>query len=427
MNGIDCIGFGLIVFLFLIGSPLAVAFAVGSIVVLLFSMGFPVPNVAQLFFSTINSYSLLAMPFFILAGNLILRSGGMVPLREFMTAMVGHWPGGMAVAAIVFAAFLGSISGSAAACLAIIGTVIVPILVDSGYKRPFAAGMGVVAAELGMLIPPSLFFIIFGAYNQVSIADLFLAGIGPGLLSTLLMSIAAVLIAKRRKYRVSHRASWSARWSAFKRVFFVLLMPVIVLGGIYSGIFSPTQAASVSVYYALALGFFVYRELTWRGFIDSLADTAKLSSMIYVMFIGGDMFGKVLGYIGLPQMISEWVISFELGPIGFLLAVEVLLLVMGFFFSSIPMVIIVLPLFIPSAKALGIDPVFYGCIAIICSLIGEITPPMGPQLWIAAPICNVKMGAIAREAWVFLGCWTVALLLSTIFPQIPMFLVSMMR
>jgi C4-dicarboxylate transporter DctM subunit len=390
-------------------------------------MNFPVPNVAQLVFGTVNSYSLLAMPFFILAGNLILRSGGMLPLREFMNAMIGHWPGGMAVASITFAAFLGSISGSAAACLAIVGTLLVPMLEDSGYDRPFAAGLGVVAAEIGMLIPPSIFFILLGAYNQISIADLFISGIGPGLLTAFLMCVAAVVICKRRKYRLSPRATWPVRWKAFKRVFVVLLMPLIVLGGIYSGVFSPTQAAAVSVYYAMFMGFIVYRELTWKGFVESLVDTAKLSSMIYLMFIGGDMFGKVLGYIGLPQMIVEWVLSFELGPTSFLLAVEVLLLAMGFLFSSIPMVIVVLPLFIPSARALGIDLVFYGNIAIICALIGEITPPMGPQLWIAAPICKVKMGAIMREAWVFLGCMTLALLLSTFFPQIPMYLVQLMH
>lgn len=427
MNLMDYIGIGFMVFLFMMGSPLAVAFAVGSIIIFLFSMGFPVPNIAQLVFGTVNSYSLLAMPFFILAGNLLLRSGGMVPLREFMNVMVGHWPGGMAVAAIIFAAFLGAISGSAAACLAIIGTLVVPILVDSGYDRPFAAGMGVVAAEIGMLIPPSLFFIIFGAYNQISIADLFISGLGPGFLTAFFMCIAAVIISKHRRYRVSAPAAWPARWREFKRVYVVLLMPVIVLGGIYSGIFSPTQAAAVSVYYALFMGFIFYRELTWKGLVESLVETVKLSSMIYLMFIGGDMFGKVLGYIGLPQVIAEWVISFDFGPISFLLAVEVLLLAMGFFFSSIPMVIVVLPLFIPSAKALGIDLVLYGNLAIICALIGEITPPMGPQLWIAAPICNVRMGAIIREAWVFLGCMTAVLFLSTFFPQIPMFLVHHMR
>ena len=427
MELVDCIGLALMVFLFLLGSPLAVAFSVGSIVILIFSMGFPVPNIAQLFFSAINSYTLLAMPFFILAGNLILRSGGMIPLRNFMNAMVGHWPGGMAVATIIFAAFLGSISGSAAACLAIIGTVVVPILVESGYDRPFASGMTVCAAELGMLIPPSLFFIIFGAFNRVSIADLFMAGVGPGFLSALLMCFAAVRISKRRKYATRQRASWLERRQTLVSVIPLLLMPFVVLGGIYTGIFSPTQAASVSVYYAIAIGIFFYKELTWNGFMESLVDTVKLSSMIYLMFIGGDLFGKVLGYIGLPQMISEWIVNMELGPMGFLLVVEILLLVMGFFFSSIPMVIIVLPLFMPTVMELGIDPVFYGCLSIFCSLIGEITPPIGPQLWIAAPICHEKMGNIAREAWPFLGAQVLALFLTTFVPGIAMFLVDLMR
>ncbi len=427
MGLIEYLGLAVMVFLFLIGSPLAVAFSMGSIVILLFSLGFPVPNLAQLFFATLNSYSLLAMPFFILAGNLILRSGGMLPLRDFMNVMVGHWPGGMAVATIVFAAFLGSISGSAAACLAIIGTVIVPILVESGYDRPFASGLTVTAAELGMLIPPSIFFILFGAFNRVSIADLFMAGIGPGVLSAFLMSIVAVLISKHRKYATRTKASWKERRKTFLRVIPLVLMPFVVLGGIYTGIFSPTQAASVSAFYAIVLGVFVYRQLSWKGFMESLVEASKLSSMIYILLVGGELFGKVLGYIGLPQLISEWVISMELGPMSFLLVVEILLLVMGFFFSSIPMVIIVLPLFLPSVHNLGIDPVLYGCLSIFCSLIGEITPPMGPQLWIAAPICNEKMGAIAREAWPFLGAQTLALFLTTFIPGIAMFLVNLMR
>ena len=427
MGLIEYTGLAVMVILFMIGSPLAVAFSMGSIIILLFSADFPVPNLAQLFFATLNSYSLLAMPFFILAGNLILRSGGMLPLRDFMNAMIGHLPGGLAVATIVFAAFLGSISGSAAACLAIIGTVIVPILVDSGYDRPFASGVTVTAAELGMLIPPSIFFILFGAFNRVSIADLFMAGIGPGLLSALLMSIVAVLISKRRKYVTRQKSTAQERRQTFVRVIPLVFMPIVVLGGIYSGIFSPTQAASVSVFYAILLGVFVYRQLTWKGFMESLIETSKLCSMIYILLVGGELFGKVLGYVGLPQMISEWVVSMDLGPMSFLLVVEVLLLVMGFFFSSIPMVIIVLPLFIPSVYNLGIDPVFYGCLAIFCSLIGEITPPMGPQLWIAAPICNERMGAIAREAWPFLGAQVLALFLATLIPGIAMWLVYLIR
>ena len=427
MELIEYIGIGVMVLLFLMGSPLAIAFSVGSITILTISMGLPIANVAQLFFSTINSYTLLAMPFFILAGNLLLRSGGMVPLRDFMSAMVGHWPGGMAVAMIVFAAFLGSISGSAAACLAIIGTVMVPILVKSGYDRPFASGIAVTAAELGMLIPPSLFFIIFGAYNRVSIADLFMAGIGPGLLSAFLMCTAAVFISRKRKYSLSTKASFETRWKSAIRVLPILFMPFVILGGIYSGIFSPTQAASISILYTMIIGFFVYKGLKLESLTESLVETVKLSSMIYLLYIGGDLFGKTLGYIGLPQAISEWVGTMDLGPLSFLLMIELLLLVMGFFFSSIPMVVIVLPLFMPTVMSLGIDPVFYGVLAVFCSLIGEITPPIGPQLWIAAPICNEKMGAIARESWVFLGAQVLALILTTIFPGIAMYLVKLMQ
>jgi C4-dicarboxylate transporter DctM subunit len=427
MDFLTYLGIALMSILFLTGAPLAIAFCVGSSVIALFIMGIPVANLAQIFFSAINSYPLLACPFFILAGNLILRSGGMVPLRDFMQAMFGHWPGGLAVASLIFAAFLGSISGSSAACLAILGTIVLPILVDTGYDRPFVAGLSVVAGELGLLIPPSMFFIIFGALNQISIADLFLAGIGPGLLCTLIMGIVAVIISKRREYTTVPPASWRKRGKSLIRVLPVLFMPIVVLGGIYSGIFSPTQAAAVSVFYAIGMGVFIYRVLNLKGIMEALVDTTKLASMIYLLIIGGDILSKMLAYLMLPQMISEWVISMELGPLGFLLVVEALLLAMGFFFSSIPMVIVVLPLFIPSVRSLGIDPVFYGLLAILDSLIGEITPPMGPQLWFAAPICKEKMGAIAREAWPFLGAMTLAMLIATFIPGVAMFLVDIFR
>ncbi len=427
MGLIESLGFALVIILFLIGSPLAVSFAVGSGVILLMGVGLPLQNFAQIFFSAIHSYPLLAMPFFILAGNLILKSGGMEPLRDFMKVSLGHLPGGMAVATIVFAAFLGSISGSAAACLAIIGTVLVPILVSAGYDRPFASGISVTAAELGLLIPPSLFFVLFGAFNQISIAELFMAGISPGLLSALFMAIIAVLISKKRKYKLVPKASWKERLIAFRKVIPVLLMPVIVLGGIYSGTFSPTQAASVSVVYAILMGTLIYRKMNWQAITEALVDSIKLSSMIYLLYIGGDLFGKGLSVVGLPQMIANAVAAMNMTPLVFLLVVELLLLVMGFFFSSIPMVMVVLPLFIPCVHQLGIDPVLYGCISVFCALIGEITPPVGPQLWIAAPICKEKMGNIAREAWPFLGAQVLALLLVTIFPDLALWPVYFMR
>lgn len=427
MDYIVYVGMGLIVLMFLSGTPLAIAFAFGSSLIALFSMGMSLEALAQIFFSSINSYPLLACPFFILAGNLILRSGGMVPLRDFVKATFSTLPGGLAVAGIIFAAFLGSISGSAAACLAIMGTVLVPIFVETGYDRPFAAGLAVTSAELGLLIPPSLFFIIFGALNRISIVDLFMGGIGMGLLTTLFMCIVAVIICKKRNYATMPKASWKVRRQAFIKVLPLFFMPIIVLGGIYKGIFSPTQAASVATLYSLLIGLFVYGELNFAGIMAAAVDTVKISSMIYFLIIGSDLMGRMFAYIELPQMITESVAAMDLGPLGFLLMVNGVLLVMGFFFSSLPMVIIVLPLFIPSVLSLGIDPVFYGVLAVTNSLIGEITPPMGPQLWIAAPVCKEKMGAIAREAWPFLGAWVAAMMTATFFPDVVMYLVRLFR
>lgn len=421
------IGMALMVLMFLSGTPLAIAFAFGSSIIALFSMGMSLEALAQIFFSSINSYPLLACPFFILAGNLILRSGGMVPLSDFVKATFGTLPGGLAVAGIIFAAFLGSISGSAAACLAIIGTVMVPIFVEAGYDRPFAAGLAVTSAELGLLIPPSLFFIIFGALNRISIVDLFMGGVGMGLLTAFFMCIVAVIICKKRKYATMPKASWKVKKQTFIKVLPLIFMPVIVLGGIYGGFFSPTQAASVATLYSLLIGLFVYGGLNFKGIIDAAIDTAKISSMIYFLIIGSDLMGRMFAYVELPQMITGYVAAMDLGPLGFLLMVNAVLLVMGFFFSSLPMVIIVLPLFIPSVISLGIDPVFYGVLAVTNSLIGEITPPMGPQLWIAAPVCKEKMGAIAREAWPFLGAWVAAMMTATFFPDIVMYLVRVFR
>jgi len=421
------VSIGLMCLMFLSGSPLAIAFAFGSSIIALFAMGINMESLAQIFFSSINSYPLLACPFFILAGNLILRSGSMVPLRDFIQAMFGHLPGGLAVAAIIFGAFLGSISGSSSACLAIFGTVIVPIFVEMGYDRPFAAGLSLCSAELGLLIPPSLFLIIFGALNRISIADLFLAGIGTGLLATVFMCVVAVITAKIRKYPTVERSGWRVRGKTFVRVLPLAVMPVVVLGGIYGGVFSPTQAASVATVYALVLGFIIYREMTIQKVLEAVVETTKVASMIYFIIIGADLMGRMFGYIMLPQQITELVVNMDLSPVSFLVMVNLVLLAMGFFFSSLPMVIIVLPLFLPSVKSLGIDPVFYGVLAVMNSLIGEITPPFGPQLWIAAPICNERMGAIARESWSFLGAWSLAMFMTIFIPGIAMGLVWWFR
>ncbi len=428
MNTIDIIALVAIMIMFLMGTHLTVVFSIGSIIILMTTMGFPLGNIAQIFFSSIASYPLLAMPFFILAGNIILRCKGMMHLRDLLNALVGHLPGGMAVAMLIFAVFLGSVSGSAGACLVILGTIFVPMLVDAGYSRAFSSAIAVTSAGLGAVIPPSVFLIVFGSSNRISISELFIGGIGPGVLAGLLMIGVAVYISHKRNYKNNTKIELSdTRLRIFLRALPIVLLPAVVLGGIYSGIFSPTQAAAVSVFYSLFISFVIYGDFTLQQFMDALVDTTKLSSMIYFLVIGGELFGKVLGYIGLPQMISQIVIDMALGPFSFMIVVQIFLIFLGFFFSSFPMVIIVLPLFLPSVYALGIDPVLYGVLTIFCSIIGEVTPPMGPQLWIAGPVCGEKIGNIMRESWVFLGAQFITLFLTTLFPQISLFLVELFR
>lgn len=421
------IGIVLIFVLLLSGAPLAIAFGCGSLIIALLCMGMPLDGVAGLVFNSINSFPLLACPFFILAGNLLLRSGGMPDVRDFMNSWLGQMRGGLAIGAVVVGAFLGAVSGSSTACLAIMGTLVLPIMVEAGYDRPFSSGVVLNAAELGWIIPPSLALIIFGALCRVSIPDLFLAGIGTGLFTAILMAIVALIISRRRKYPTAPKTGWKARGTSFVRALPIIFMPVVVLGGIYGGIFSPTESAAIACFYTLAIGLFFYRQLNWAAIKEALWESLKLSAMIYFLIVCADLFSKVLSYLMLPQAIGNLVTELGLGPFPFLLVVEGVLLVMGFFFSSIPMIIVVLPMFVPIVLRLGIDPVFYGILAILVTAIGEITPPMGPQLWFAEPICKEKMGNIMRESWPFLGAMTLAVFVITFVPSIAMFLVELWR
>lgn len=411
-------------FLLLTGMPLAIGFAITALVISLTMMGLPLPSIAGFAFNSINSFPLLACPFFILAGNLLMVSGGMDPARDFLVTWFGHRTGGLAVSGFLIGAFLGAVSGSSTACLAILGGVLLPIMVSSGYDRPFSAAVCLTSAELGWLIPPSLGFILFGALTHVSIPDLFLGGMSAGLITTLCLIVVAVVIARRRKYPLAPRVSWRERGRTFARAMPMLLMPVVILGGIYGGIFSPTESAAIACFYTLILGVFWYRKMSWKQVGEALKETLKITTMIYFIIAGADLFSKMISFLQLPQALTDLVLSLNLGPTTFLIVVSLFLLVLGFFFSSIAMIIVVLPLFMDSVAMLQIDPVFYGVVAMMCTCIGEITPPMGPQLWFAAPICNVKMGDIIKESWVFLLAMVVPIFVVIYFPELVMSLVN---
>ncbi len=413
--------------LLITGMPLAIAFGFGSLFVALLVMGVPLQSITGLMFNSVNSFPLLACPFFILAGNLLLRSGGMVHVRDFMQSWFGQVRGGLAISAIIIGAFLGAVSGSSTACLAIMGTIVLPIMVESGYERPFSSALALSAGELGWLIPPSLGLILFGAITRVSIPDLFLAGAGAGITTALFLAVVALVITLKRGYPTSPKVGWKLRGTSFVRALPLLLMPVIVLGGIYGGIFSPTESAAIACVYTAIIGMFVYRKLKLSEIKESLWDTLKLSSLIYLIIVCAELFSKMASYIMLPQALTKLVLSMELGPTAFLISVVIFLLIVGFFFSSIPMIIVVLPMFMPVVQRLGIDPVLYGVIAMMATCIGEITPPVGPQLWFAEPICKVPMGDIMKETWVFLGAMVLAVFAVIFVPDLAMGLVNLWR
>ncbi|MBN1382412.1 MAG: TRAP transporter large permease [Deltaproteobacteria bacterium] len=427
MDALVYIVIGFSFLLLLTGMPLAIGFACTSLVVALTVMGLPLQSVAGFAFNSINSFPLLACPFFILAGNLLLVSGGATPVRDFLVAWFGHITGGLAVSGFVIGAFLGAVSGSSTACLAIMGAVLLPIMVSAGYDRPFSAAVCLTSAELGWLIPPSLGFILFGALTHIPIPDLFLGGLNAGFITTLFLGITAIVIARRRKYPLAPRATWKERGRTFVRAIPMLLMPVVILGGIYGGIFSPTESAAVACLYTLLLGVFFYRQTSWKQVWDALLATLKITTMIYFIIVGAELFSKMVTFVRLPQTLTEVILALELGPTAFLVVVSVFLLVVGFFFSSIAMIIVILPLFIPTVNMLEIDPVFYGVVAMMSTCIGEITPPMGPQLWFAEPICKVSMADMAKESWVFLAAMTVPIFIVIYIPDLVMFLVDWWR
>lgn len=425
---IGTLGVIIVIGLIVLGVPLWVSFSLGAALVLLFDMGVPVATLAQLSFASVDSYALLAAPFFVLAGSFLVRSGGMEPMQQLIGITIGSMRSGLPILIIVVGSVLGAISGSAAACLAILAVVVLPLFQASGYSRSYGAGLALVSAELGLIIPPSIFLILFGAANQVSIIDLFSGGLSSGILIALFMIPVAIITARQapEARNRKRRVGVSVR-GLLVQCIPLFGFPILVLGGIYGGLFSPTESASVATFYALFLGVVVYRKLGWKHFQAAVEETARITGLIYMIVLGADLFARMLSYMQMPAMISAVAVGIELDATSFMLVVVAFLLFLGLFFSSLPMVVTILPLFLPTAKALGIDPVVYGVIGVICASFGEMTPPFGPQLWIAEPLCRVPMGQILWKAMPFLGAWVVALVVLVLFPEVILFSVEALR
>ncbi len=407
---------------FAIGAPIYIGFAVGSMLIVLLDIGMPPAQLAAMYFSSIDSFVLVAGLLFMLAGNLMVYSGTSKALVNFLTSFVSQIPGGVAVATIMACAFIGALTGSIIATLAAVGFIMFPAMTDAKYSKGYSGAVLCSSATLGNLIPPSIIFILFGFLTETSVSELFMAGVMPGLLLAILLSLVAVVVARIKGFPSAERVDFRERGRLFIKALPGLFMPLIILGGIYGGIFTPTEAASVACVYCILIGVFVYRQLTWKNFVDSLRDTVQVGGMVLLMISGGMVLGKAFMLIGFPQAICNQVISMGLGQTQFLVLLAVVFVLIGFFIEGMAILFITIPLVVPAAISLNISLVHLGVIFCVSILIAGITPPVSTFLYATSGMFNINISEMIKDVIPFLAIMILALFLIVIFPEIALWL-----
>lgn len=410
--------------LLLIGAPIAVCLGVSSVAAMLVQgAGRPVVTIMsslpQLFAASTSKFVLLAIPFFILAGNIMERAQISRKLIRLAETCVGHTKGGLAIVCVVVACFFAAISGSGPATVAALGLVLIPGMIRSGYSPAFSAALMGCAGAIGVIIPPSITFVVFGSIADTSIGDLFKAGLVPGLIMGTALILAALLVGRKTELKSLPKASGKERWDAFKDAFWGLLMPVIILGGIYGGIFTPTEAAAVAVVYGLVVGLFIYKTIKVKDLYDLIIDSASTTATVMFITAAASLFAYVLTRARLDVAISDGLVSISGGSsFVFFLIVNVILLIAGCFLDSTSALYIFTPLFVPVAQALGIDMIHLGVVMIVNLAIGLFTPPVGVNLYVACGVAKVDLKQISKAVVPLLIAALIVLLIITYIPHI---------
>lgn len=414
--------FGSLVFFFLLNVPIAVAIGLASLSAILWSGAIPPVVLVQKMFTATDSFPLMAVPFFILAGSLMEFGGISRRLVDFANSIVGRFSGGLAFVAIIASMFFGAISGAAVACVAAIGTILIPAMVRRGYDTPYATAVQATAGTLGVMIPPSIPMIIYGVLTGVSIGALFMGGILPGILVGGSLMLVAWMIARKRGYKGDEKASGAKIWATFKDAILALLMPVIILGGIYGGVFTPTEAAVVAVAYGFIIGFFVYRELSLSKLKDILVNTSVGTATIMFIIATSSVFSWILTAQRVPQAVAEAILSISTNPIVILTLINLLLLFIGTFMETVASIIILVPVLLPVVTQIGVDPLHFGIIIVVNLAIGMVTPPLGVCLFVGCGISGITLESISKAVWPFILIMIVAVLVLTYIPWISIIL-----
>ncbi|EZQ19453.1 TRAP transporter large permease [Pseudomonas sp. G11-1] len=398
--------------LMFLGVPIAVSLGVaGSLTIILFSPD-SVSGLAVKLFETSEHYTLLAIPFFLLAGAFMTTGGVARRLIDFANASVGHIRGGLAIGAVMACMLFAALSGSSPATVAAVGSIAIAGMVRSGYPKAFGAGIVCNAGTLGILIPPSIVMVVYAAATEQSVGKLFMAGVVPGLMLGVALMAAIYIIAVKKNLPAMPRASVRQWLSAAHKALWGLLLMVIILGGIYSGMFTPTEAAAVAAVYAWFVAVFVYKDMTLRECPKVILESGKLSIMLMFIIANAMLFAHVLTTEQIPQAITAWVTAMELSPWMFLLAVNIMLLIAGAFMEPSAIILILAPILFPIAIQLGIDPIHLGIIMVVNMEIGLITPPVGLNLFVTSAVTGMPVGSVIRAAmpWLMLLLFFLAII-----------------
>ncbi len=416
----------LLLVLFALGIPIALALGIAPVWAI-WDRGISLVILPQIIFESLDSFALMAIPFFVLAGKLMQAGGIATRLINLAVALLGWMRGGLASASVFTSMIFATMSGSSSATAAAIGTTLIPSMERNRYPYPFAAATVAASAELGAIIPPSVPMIVYAVVANVSIADLFLAGVIPGLMIGFSLIGYVTVVSWWKNYGTVTQVGLGT-WlrgvgTALRHATLSLVMPLIVLGGIYGGLFTPTEAAVVAVAYALVLGVFIYGEIKLRDLPELFFSAALTSAIVLVIVAFASVFAYALSIYQLPQTVAAGIRSISDDPVVFLLAVNILLLVVGMFIETLAAIVIIAPILVPVAMALGIDPIHFGAVVIVNLATGMVTPPVGVNLFIVSHIAGIKMEAMIRPLLGFLAVIIANLMVISYVPTLTTFLI----
>ena len=409
--------FGVFVVLLLCNVPIAVSLGVPAVLSCLVA-GYSPSMLPINAYAATHKFSLLAIPFFIVSGNIMEKAGISEKLINLASACVGHFRSGLALVTVICSCFFAAISGSGPATVAALGTILIPAMAAAGYPISFGAALMAAAGAIGVIIPPSVTFIVYGSISGASVGRMFMAGVIPGIMMGIALAICSMILTKKMDIKLRPRASSHERWVAFKDAIWALLMPVIILGGIYGGIFTPTEAAAVSAVYGLIVGVFIYRKMRFGEFIRCIVDSMAQNGQVLFVMICAALFAWMVAATGMTTTIGNALISLS--------STNLILLFAGCIMDANSALYILVPILLPVAQELGYDSVAFGILMCVNLAIGLITPPVGVNLYTACSIAKISLRDIIKWVLPLIGFLLIVLLLVTYIPQISLFLPSLM-